>query len=146
MLFRSLSSQAVARTIGVHAKAISLCGERKSQDTAEIFRLRKMQNCILCFDELSAQMCLTSVFGMAASLPAAGGGVKGKRSVGSGRRGTQPHRRQGHSSGTATGNRWTVHRSHSYKRKTPTLRLRFYVRVTYLPGQSPAKYCRRRCA
>ena len=45
-----------------------------------------MKHCILCFDELSAQMSLTSVFGRATSLPAASGGGKGKRSV---RRGLQ---------------------------------------------------------
>ena len=58
---------------GDPAKADCLCGERKSQDTAGIFRLRKMQHCILGFDELSAQMCLTSVFGMVARPSAASG-------------------------------------------------------------------------
>ena len=32
------------------------------------------------------------------------------------------------------------------QKKAPTLRLRLCVGVTYLPVQSPAKYCRRRCA
>ena len=54
-------------------KGKRLCGERKSQDTAGIFRLRKMQHCILCFDELSAYMSLTSVFGMGSELSAASG-------------------------------------------------------------------------
>ena len=49
------------------AKADGLCGVRKSQDTAGIFRLRKMEHCILRFDELSAYMCLTSVFSSAYS-------------------------------------------------------------------------------
>jgi len=68
-------------------------------------------------------------------------------SEGSGRRGTKVLRHRGHSSGTATGNRWTVHMFPSIKAKEPGFLLALLsVRVTYLPGQSPAKYCRRTCA
>ena len=35
---------------GDPAKANSLCGERRSQDTGGIFRLREMEHCALCFD------------------------------------------------------------------------------------------------
>ena len=37
----------------VPAKADGLCGERRSQGTGGIFRLRKMEHCGLCFDELA---------------------------------------------------------------------------------------------
>ena len=60
---------------GDPAKANGLCGERKSQDTAGIFHLWKMEHCILRFDESSAQMCLTSVFGMGSEGSAACGRV-----------------------------------------------------------------------
>ena len=43
--------------------------------------------------------------------------------------------------------RWTVPATRSgVNKKEPSLRLVLCVRVTYLPGQSPAKYCRRTCA
>ena len=39
--------------LGAPAKANGLCGERKSQDTVGIFRLRKMEHCVLCFDDVA---------------------------------------------------------------------------------------------
>ena len=57
-----------------------LCGERKSQDTVGIFRLRKMEHCSLRFDEASGSgRQETSLFLQAKVLP-----------------------------GTATGNRWST--------------------------------------
>jgi hypothetical protein len=41
----------LSETNGDPAKANSLCGERRSQDTGGIFRLREMEHCGLCFDE-----------------------------------------------------------------------------------------------
>ena len=93
---------------------------------------------------LSAYMSLTSVFGMAANPTAACGGGKGGCSVYRGRRGTTAHCRRGHSPGTANGNRWTSTGSLSIKRESGFLLTHFCVGITYLPGQSPAKYCRRR--
>jgi hypothetical protein len=55
-------------------------------------------------DSSTATARSTVIPTMVTSLPAAGGGGKGKRSVCSGRRGTKPLRRQGHSPGTANGN------------------------------------------
>ena len=39
------------RATGDPAKANGLCGERRSQGTGGIFRLREMEHCALCFDE-----------------------------------------------------------------------------------------------
>ena len=50
------------RNEGVPAKANGFCGERRSQDTAGIFRLRKMQHCILCFDDVSIRFDLPFLF------------------------------------------------------------------------------------
>ena len=40
------------RATGDPAKANGLCGERRSQGTGGIFRLREMEHCDLCFDEI----------------------------------------------------------------------------------------------
>jgi len=52
-----------AKAKGAPAKAFGLCGERRSQDTGEISRLREMEHCVLCFDEsghpaASAFLCI----------------------------------------------------------------------------------------
>ena len=48
--------------LGAPAKANGLCGERKSQDTVGIFRLRKMEHCVLRFDDVAIR---SSNFGLA---------------------------------------------------------------------------------
>ena len=52
VFFRPLAEGAGAAKKGDPTKANGLCGERRSQDTGGIFRLREMKRCVLCFDEL----------------------------------------------------------------------------------------------
>ena len=49
--WESLFEIATAANKGGPAKANGLCGERRSQGTGGIFRLREMEHCGLCFDE-----------------------------------------------------------------------------------------------
>ena len=116
----------------------------------------------------SAYMCLTSVFGMAASLCAAcGGSSKGaaRAAVGEGRRRSvaEDIRRapQPETGGQDTCSRILKRNTSTFLwrfvfalpifimpdiEKEPSLSLVLYVRVTYFHGQSPGNYRRRTCA
>ncbi len=90
---------------------------------------------------LSAYMSLTSVFGMGSDGSGAGGGYSDlsewQRSADD-----EAAPAAKNMPGSATRNRWT-RPPFPGKSKTSYFRRRFCVRVTYLPGQSPAKYCQR---